>query len=233
MTRKSEIAANLEKVEVEIAAALDQAGRNRSEITLIAVTKNFPLSDVEILYQLGVRDFGENRDQEARSKISLFDGEGVRWHFQGQLQRNKLASISSWADLVHSVDDVKYLKGLSDGAQKSGRKISALIQISLDEDARTGRAGTDLAGARQILATAEREGENLAGISLVGVMGVAPLGGSPRPAFTQLHEIFLELRRSAPEMTILSAGMSGDFIDALLSGATHLRIGSSILGSRH
>ena len=130
----------------EIAAALKLAGRSRSEVTLIVVTKNFPASDIELLYQLGVRDFGENRDQEAREKIPQVNraiGNEVRWHFQGQLQRNKLASIGSWADMVHSIDDVKYLKGLSDAALKTERKIQALIQISLDELPNPGRAGIE------------------------------------------------------------------------------------------
>lgn len=238
MNREQEIAQNLHQVEQEIAAALHSAGRKRSEITLIVVTKNFPASDIEILYRLGVRDFGENRDQEARSKIPLVRGEGIRWHFQGQLQRNKLASISSWADVVHSVDDVKYLAGLSNGALRKPRHAShdkpapltCLIQISLDPQPSPGRAGTDLPGALEIIATCERE--RLSGISIAGVMAVAPLESPAREAFSRLHHIYGELKAQHPALTILSAGMSGDFAAAIAEGATHLRIGSSILGSR-
>lgn len=238
MGRKSEIRANIEQVELEIAKALERCGRKRSEITLIAVTKNFPISDIEILYELGLRDFGENRDQEARVKFQEFlqylggDRQQVNWHFQGQLQRNKLASISAWADLVHSIDDAKYLKGLSEGARERARQIDGLIQISLDEEPAPGRGGTDLAGAIDILSTYERYRSELSGIALVGLMGVAPLGVAPERAFAKLAEIFAELRAEFPSLQILSAGMSGDFIEAIIAGATHLRIGSSILGSR-
>lgn len=238
MERDQEIQVNLARVESEISAALSKVERKRSEVTLIAVTKNFPVSDIEILYTLGVRDFGENRDQEAREKVRYFreesptKGEGIRWHFQGQLQRNKLASIASWADMVHSIDDVKYLGGLSRAAIENHRHVRSLIQLSLDENPTPERGGTDLAGAMEILATFERTRSELSGISIVGVMGVAPLAGSPKRAFTRLYQAFSEIRRAFPEVTILSAGMSGDFVDALTSGATHIRLGSSILGSR-
>ena len=235
MDRKSELAGNLERVEEEIAAALKLAGRSRSEVTLIVVTKNFPASDIELLYQLGVRDFGENRDQEAREKIPQVNraiGNEVRWHFQGQLQRNKLASIGSWADMVHSIDDVKHLKGLSDAALKTERKIQALIQISLDELPNPERAGTDRAGAAEILSTYESQKSALAGLSIVGVMAVAPLNSPAKSAFIRLNKVFTELRGDFPDLRVISAGMSGDFTQALFAGATHLRIGSSILGSR-
>jgi pyridoxal phosphate enzyme (YggS family) len=243
MVRSQEISRNLSRVEEEINQALELSGRERSEITLIAVTKNFPVSDIEILYDLGIREFGENRDQEAREKVRYFQEsshhqfESMRWHFQGQLQRNKLASISSWAHMVHSVDDKKYLKGLSEGAVKNGRNIQCLIQISLDEYPTAGRGGTDVAGAREIIATFEREQNQLLGITLAGVMGVAPLNKPPAEAFSRLAEIYAGIGSgsgsgSGSGMKILSAGMSGDFHEAILAGATHLRIGSSILGSR-
>ena len=239
MDRKSEIAANLAAVEVQIADALRSAARTRSEITLIAVTKNFPVTDVELLYELGIRDFGENRDQEAREKVAYFRERGggafpdMRWHFQGQLQRNKLGSIGSWADMVHSVDDVKYLQGLSDAAVRNHRHIRTLIQLSLDEEPSPGRGGTDLAGALEIISAFERARSSLSGISIDGVMGVAPVVGEPAHAFALLADRFRELSQSYPELSILSAGMSGDFAEAIGAGATHIRIGSSILGSRH
>lgn len=239
MDRKSEISANIERVEAQIARALVASGRNRSEITLIAVTKNFPSSDIEILYELGIREFGENRDQEARTKVQevgqrLGDRRNeVRWHFQGQLQRNKLASISSWADMVHSVDDLKYLKGLSQGAVQRGRQIQALIQICLDQTPSPGRGGTDFQEALEVISAYEGSRSELSGIALVGVMGVAPLDLPPAEAFSRLAQIFGELQVAYPSLQILSAGMSGDFSEAIIAGATHLRIGSSILGSRH
>lgn len=246
MEREQEIKENLQIVEDEITRAAEGAGRRRSDITLIVVTKNFPTSDIEILYRLGLRDFGENREQEAREKVELL-GETcpeIRWHFQGQLQRNKLASIGRWAHMVHSLDDPKYLKGLSDAAVKAERRVKWLIQLSLDPDypqtggegaggaGRAGRGGTDLPGAKEIISTFERAREQLIGLELVGVMGVAPLGIAPSLAFAQLNKAFIELSTIYPPLTILSAGMSGDFEAAIHAGATHVRIGSSILGSR-
>ena len=246
MDRETEIAENLARVQAQVAAAVSDAGRDRSEITLIAVTKNFPVRDIEILYNLGVRDFGENREQEAREKVEYFAAapmskfNDIRWHYQGQLQRNKLASIGSWASLVHSVDDQKYLQGLSDSAIKHGRTVECLIQISLDGDLQAesagnaGRGGITVAGARELLTHLQDEQSAgcLSGISLTGVMGVAPLEAQPKSAFAKLEKVFYELKELSPAMTKISAGMSGDFIPALACGATHLRIGSSILGSR-
>lgn len=233
MNRKDELAHNLARVEMEISQALNDSGRSRSEITLIVVTKNFPVSDIEILYQMGIRDFGENREQEARAKAkALSDYLDIRWHFQGQLQGNKLASIGLWADTVHSVDDKKYLKGLSDAAVKNGRSLKCLIQISLDHPYRDGRGGVDLAGASDILRTFALEKAEFSALEITGVMGVAPLGEDPKKAFSELQKAFFELKEMAPGLHVLSAGMSGDFVPALSTGATHLRIGSSILGSR-
>lgn len=246
MDREAEIAENLARVQAQVATAVRDAGRDRSEITLIAVTKNFPVRDIEILYNLGVRDFGENREQEAREKVEYFATaqkskfKDIRWHYQGQLQRNKLASIGSWANLVHSVDDQKYLQGLSDSAIKHERIVECLIQISLEEDSQVertgsvGRGGINVAGARELLTylQIEQSAGRLSGICLTGVMGVAPLEAQPESAFARLQKVFYELNALSPAITKISAGMSGDFIPALACGATHLRIGSSILGSR-
>lgn len=221
---------------MEISQTLKDSGRARSEITLIVVTKNFPVSDIEILYQMGVRDFGENREQEARAKVeALSNYSDIRWHFQGQLQRNKLGSIGAWAHTVHSVDDKKYLKGLSDAAVKNGRTLNCLIQISLDQplrNEREGRGGVDLAGAHEILRAFAAEKAERSALEITGVMGVAPLGEDPKRAFSELQKAFFELKKMAPGLKVISAGMSGDFVPAIASGATHLRIGSSILGSR-
>lgn len=240
MDRSSELADNLAKVESEITTTLNRIGRPRDAVTLVVVTKNFPVGDIDILYQCGIRDFGENREQEAREKVNHFAAlaasgrnySDIRWHFQGQLQRNKLASIGSWAHLVHSIDDVKYLKGLSDSALSHKRIVEGLIQISLDPHPAAGRGGVNLEGAEEIISTYESKREELAGLNLVGVMGVAPLGESAAEAFTELQSVFSQLRRNTPYLSTLSAGMSGDYISALEHGATHIRIGSSILGNR-
>ena len=236
MDRKSEIKQNIARVEAAINRALKDSGRSRTELTCIAVTKNFPVTDIEILYDLGIRDFGENKEQEAQKKVAYFRGRldrdfsDIRWHFQGQLQRNKLASIGSWAYMVHSVDDVKYLKGLADSASSQGRSVRALIQISLDTQKSSGRGGIDIQGAREILRSYENSRNP--GLEIVGLMGVAPIEENPSSAFERLNMVFLTLQKDAPYLSTLSAGMSGDFESAIRHGATHLRIGSSILGNR-
>ena len=151
--RRIEISQNLAAVEREINLAVEKSNRNRSEITLIAVTKNFPVSDVVHLYDLGLRNFGENRDQEARVKVEEFkkyvaDSESskdqanqVKWHFQGQLQRNKLRSIATWADFIHSLDQERYLLPLQQLSIELKKPISLLLQLSLDLPIRPDRGG--------------------------------------------------------------------------------------------
>lgn len=238
--RRIEISQNLAVVEREICVAVEKSNRDRSEITLIAVTKNFPVSDVVHLYDLGLRNFGENRDQEARAKVEEFkkyvaDSEKsgdqvnqVKWHFQGQLQRNKLRSIASWADFIHSLDQERYLLPLQQLSVELEKPISLLLQLSLDLPIRPDRGGVppeDLIG----LGAKIREHS---GLILQGLMAVAPLDVAPDLAFSALQTISGTFLKAFPDATWVSAGMSGDFAAAIASGATHLRIGSSILGSR-
>lgn len=224
LTRKAEISANLEIVKNKIEIAADSANRDPSEIKLIAVTKTFPISDLLYLYELGVRDFGENRDQEASGKVPQLPSD-INWHFQGQIQSNKLKSISSWATFIHSVDQFKYAKMISDFS--AGQVKSIFIQLSLDQipDGRGGVSPTDL----HDLATQINQLPNL---KLMGLMAVAPVGEDPNLAFTRLAKYQNEFVQNFPEAKSLSAGMSGDYESAVSHGATHLRIGSSILGNR-
>ncbi len=155
MNRIDEISANLEKVNEQIKLAAEKANRSTDEITLIAVTKTFPVSDIEILYSLGIREFGENRDQEASGKVSLLPDD-VKWHFQGQIQSNKLKSITSWASYIHSVDQLKYAQIISQ--HSGGIEKPIFIQVSLDKPPQS-RSGVnpsnllELAGAIYLLQT--------------------------------------------------------------------------------
>jgi pyridoxal phosphate enzyme (YggS family) len=214
MNRKDEIAQNLEIVRSKIAKVADH------EVTLIAVTKTFPVSDAQILHELGVRDFGENRDTEGAEKSALVSGS---WHFQGQIQSNKLKSITSWASVIHSLDDPRHFEVIEKVAP---HRLQIFLQVSLDGAHHRGGAGLD---DLYSLATMVEES---ATHSLAGLMSVPPLGLDPNDAFTQLSAIHTEFMKRFPTATFLSAGMSGDYESAVSHGATHLRIGSSILGSR-
>jgi pyridoxal phosphate enzyme (YggS family) len=224
MSRVDEISGNLEKVKEQIKLAAASANRLSEEITLVAVTKTFPVSDIEILYSLGIRDFGENRDQEASAKVGLLPKD-VRWHFQGQIQSNKLKSITSWASFIHSVDQLKYAQMISD--YSAGNEKPIFMQVSLDKPPQS-RSGVnpsellELAGAISALP----------GIRLQGVMAVAPVNSPAEQAFAELEDIRSDFLSTFPDAKSLSIGMSGDYQIAIKYGATHIRIGSSILGIR-
>jgi pyridoxal phosphate enzyme (YggS family) len=228
MTRESELAQGLATVRDRIESACADAGRSSDEITLVVVTKFFPASDVRLLADLGVRDVGENRHQEALDKAAECADLDVRWHFIGGLQSNKAAAVTAYADVVHSVDRTKLVGGLSRGAQERERDLECLVQVSLDPPGASGRAGCD---PDDVLAVVHRIQE-ADGLQLRGVMGVAPLGGDPDEAFASLAEIASVVRTQVPDATWVSAGMSGDLEHAVRHGATHLRIGSAVLGPR-
>lgn len=226
--RSDELAANLASVEERISAACVAAGRPRDEVQLIVVTKFFPRSDMDLLTELGVVEMGESREQEAATKLD--DGgapDGVRMHFIGQLQSKKANAVARWADVVHSVDRSKLVTALGRGAEAAGRDVTALIQVNLDPQAETQRGGADPA---QVPALAEE----IAGspLRLGGLMAVAPPDVDPNPAFERLARLFEDVRADHPGATFLSAGMSGDLESAVRHGATHLRVGTAILGTR-
>ena len=224
MSRVDEISANLEKVKEQIKLAAASANRLSDDITLVAVTKTFPVSDIEILYSLGIRDFGENRDQEASAKVGLLPKD-VRWHFQGQIQSNKLKSITSWASYIHSVDQLKYAQMISD--YSAGNEKPIFMQVSLDKPPQS-RSGVNPSELRE-LAGAISE---LPGIRLQGLMAVAPVNSPAEQAFAELEDIRSDFLSTFPDAKSLSIGMSGDYQIAIKYGATHIRIGSSILGIR-
>ncbi|WP_369200877.1 YggS family pyridoxal phosphate-dependent enzyme [Streptomyces sp. PU-14G] len=232
--RKAELATNLARVEERIERACDAAGRKREDVTLIVVTKTHPASDVRLLAELGVGDVAENRDQEAAPKAAACADAALRWHFVGQLQTNKARSVAGYADRVHSVDRVRLVAALSNAAARAEREIGCAVQVAFD--AASGSVGerggvapdgvTDLAEA---IGAAQ-------GLRLDGVMTVAPLAGPlagrPQEAFEQLREISTGLRTAHPAATMVSAGMSADLEEAVRAGATHVRVGSAVLGQR-
>lgn len=228
-SRRAQIAHNLDVVRDRIATACAAVGRDPSEVTLTVVTKFFPASDVRLLADLGACDVAENRHQEAEAKARECADLGLRWHFIGGLQSNKAAAVAAYADVVESVDRPKLLAGLSKGAAGRGKVLDCLVQVSLDPPgAGGGRAGAQPSEA-VALAELVRRTEAL---RLRGVMAVAPLGEDPGTAFARLAEVASEVRRTDPAATWVSAGMSGDLEQAVEAGATHVRVGSAVLGSR-
>lgn len=226
MDRREEIASNLAAVRERIAAACVASGRSAGEITLIAVTKTYPASDVLHLVRLGVRDIGENRDQEAAPK-ALEVGPGPRWHFIGRLQRNKAKSVVTYADMVHSVDSVDLAQTLAEqAAKRRPEPLDALVQVSLDDEPHRGGApGDAFMSVAETIASA-------GSLRLRGLMAVAPLGEAPETAFARLARYITLFRVDHPDATVVSAGMSDDLDAAIAHGATHVRIGSALLGKR-
>lgn len=233
--RRAEIAANLSAVRRRIASACHRAGRDASEVTLIAVTKTRPPEDVVHLAALGVHDIGENRDQEAAPKAAAVRASGVevRWHFVGRLQRNKCPSVVRYADLVHSVDSRRLATALANASSRyRDRPIDVLVQVSLDGDPSRGGAVVDGADPETSLDPVIDAVAGAEALAFRGLMAVAPLEWEPERAFALLAEVAAAVRRDHPEATILSAGMSGDIEEAINYGATHVRVGSALLGNR-
>jgi pyridoxal phosphate enzyme (YggS family) len=214
MNRMEEISENLEVVRSKIAKVANH------EVTLIAVTKTFPVADAQILHDLGVRDFGENRDSEGAEKSAVVSG---TWHFQGQIQSNKLKSITSWASVIHSLDDPRHFEIIEKVAP---HRLQIFLQLSLDgSDHRGGAALEKLMDLAELV-------ENSPNHTLAGLMSVPPVEMDPDQAFAQLAAIRTDFLKQFPLAQSLSAGMSGDYELAISHGATHVRVGSSILGSR-
>ena len=214
MNRMEELSHNLEIVRSKIAKVANH------EVSLIAVTKTFPASDVQVLYELGVRDFGENRDAEGAEKAAIVSG---TWHFQGQIQSNKLKSITSWASVIHSLDDPRHFEIIEKVAP---HPLQIFLQVSLDGAHHRGGAG--LEELHSLAALVEKSPTH----TLAGLMSVPPVEMNPNDAFAQLALIHMEFMKLFPGAKSLSAGMSGDYEEAISHGATHVRVGSSILGSR-
>lgn len=226
MSRREEIAAGLAETERRIQSACDAVGRDRDEITLIAVTKTYPASDVDLLADLGVTEVGENRHPEAGDKHAEVAAT-LTWNFLGGLQTNKAGAVARYADVVHSVDRAKLARSLDRGAESAGRVLGCLVQVDFDttDPGRSGVTPDSVADLADLIAGADH-------LRLDGLMTVAPLGVEPRPCFDQLVALSATLREAHPGAAMISAGMSADLEDAVHAGATHLRVGRSILGDR-
>lgn len=228
MSRRDELATNLATVRARISAACASAGRLDGEVTLVVVTKFFPASDVRLLAGLGVTEVGENRHQEAEAKAAECADLGLRWHFIGGLQSNKAAAVAAYSHVVESVDRIKLVAPLDRGAHTRSGPVDALLQVSLDppgSDHRAGAAVEDLSALADAVEAAEM-------LELRGLMAVAPPADDPAEAFARLAAIRRDFLAGHPHATWLSAGMSGDLEHAVKQGATHVRIGSAVLGSR-
>ena len=220
MKRHDEIEIHLREVRERIATAAYIAGRNPAEITVIAVTKTFPISDVVILKVLGIKDFAENRDGDAAPKACAVTG---TWHFQGQIQSNKLKSICAWSQVIHSLDDARHFEIIEKTAV---HPLQIFLQVNLDGN--TSRGGASIDSLLRLAEVVERNSTH----TLAGLMAVAPLGIDVKMSFSHLAAIHTDFLKRFPNARALSAGMSGDYEIAIACGATHLRLGSSILGSR-
>ncbi|HQJ34915.1 MAG TPA: YggS family pyridoxal phosphate-dependent enzyme [Rhodoglobus sp.] len=215
-----DLEARLASVTAEVAQAARDAGRNPGEITTIVVTKFHPAALVRQLADLGVSDFGESRHQEAQPKIAELADLAATWHFIGQVQSKKARQVRSYVDVIHSVDRPSLVDALAGGP------LDVFIQVNLTDDpARGGAQPDDLASLAERVASTE-------GLKLRGLMAVAPLDSEPRREFARVRTLSERLRAAHPEASGLSMGMSGDFREAILEGATHLRIGTAITGNR-
>lgn len=221
----SAVADNLARVKARIAAAAERSGRRAEEITLVAVTKKQPVSMLLEAQAAGVTDVGENYVQETVEKQGFLSPRpGLRWHLLGHLQTNKAKAAVSLFDLIQSVDSVKLAVALSKQAQTAGRTQEILLQVHLgDEPTKTG-----LPPEQAIDAAAEIAA--LPGTELQGLMGIAPFGVDPRPYFQELRRLFESL--PSANRRVLSMGMSGDFETAIEEGATMVRVGTAIFGTR-
>ena len=223
------LAERLAETQQRITAAALRCERSSDDIRLIVVTKNHPTQLVFDLLELGVRDFGENRDQEAAPKaaeVRAVSAVEHRWHFIGQLQSNKVKSVVNYASAVHSLDRQSLLDSLGKATIEREVPLDVFIQLNLTDD--QGRGGIQpvnlLPFAEQVMTHG--------GLNLVGVMGVAALDNDLERDFGAIRAASERLRTLKPEAALISAGMSEDFETAIAYGATHLRIGSAITGKR-
>ncbi|PPK95230.1 hypothetical protein CLV92_10651 [Kineococcus xinjiangensis] len=228
--RAQELADRLAAVRGRIGAAERACGRPPGGVRLVVVTKFFPASDVRLLAGLGVEDVGESRDQEAAAKAAECAGLGLRWHFVGQVQTNKARSVARYADAVHSLDRLRLVGPLGRAATGAGRQVGCFVQVCLDAAA-PGASGRGGAAPDDVPALADAVA-GTAGLRLLGVMAVAPLGEEPDRAFARLRALAERVRGDHPGAVEVSAGMSGDLEQAVAHGATLVRVGGAILGPR-
>ncbi len=227
--RRDELAERVAGVRERVARAAAAAGRSADDVSMVVVTKTWPSSDIRLLHELGVTDFAENRSQEGETKAAELADLPITWHFIGQIQSNKASRIAGYASVVHSVDSVRVAHRLNSGAERAERSLECLVQVSLDPAADASGRGGVRPGLADEIAEALEAAEFL---RFAGVMGVAPLHEDSTLAYRRLAEVAAQLRLRHPDGSLLSAGMSADFEAAIRVGATHVRVGSAILGLR-
>lgn len=228
IARRDELRGRLAAVRSRIERACLESGRNPDDVKLVAVTKFHPASDISELAGLGVHDFGESRAKEFVDKAESL-ALPLTWHFVGQLQTNKAAQVAAKADVVHSVDRFALVEALSRGAERHGRELSCLVQVNFTGDSNRGGVPSGDGEAVQELASQIVSAPRL---TCSGVMAVAPFGRNAGEIMPRLREISALVREVEPLASFISAGMSNDFEEAVSGGATHIRIGSALLGSR-
>ena len=214
----------LEAVRRRMAEASERTGRGPRSVTLVAVSKGFGVERVRAAKEAGQHDFGENRAAELKRKAAA--EAGVRWHFLGRLQRNKVRDVVGVAGLIHSVDRIELARSIADRAQRAGRVQQVLVQVNAGAD--PAKSGCEPDGALRLV----EQIRGLDGIACQGLMTIPPLQGDPRPVFRRLRELRDEARARWPEVQHLSMGMSKDFEVAIEEGATIVRVGEAVFGPR-
>jgi PLP dependent protein len=225
--RRDFLASRIADFKAELARTAVEAGRNPVDINLITVTKGFPASDLELLAELGVTDIGESKDQEVMARLVTIKAGGFNLHFIGQLQRNKIKSICSYSSVIHSVDRIEILNSIAAAALHLETNPGVLLQVDLAAVKNPNRGGVDPLKLFDLAASVDS-----ANLPLLGLMAVAPLGESVEAAFERFAILSEKLQSEYPTARFRSIGMSGDWQLAVRYGATHLRIGSALLGNR-
>lgn len=224
--RYLEIENRWQEIRARIERAAVQSGRSLSDITPIAVTKTFPVTDVALLQKLGFNQFGENRVADLREKASAEYEAPATWHMLGQLQTNKVNQAVRAADVFHSCDRPRLVHALQRAATNADKQLDVLIQVRLDDDPNRGGIAPE-----HVSSLAEEIAQSDA-LRLRGVMAMAPKDAEPAAAFSRLNEISQQLTAVYPDATWISAGMTNDFEIAIEHGATHVRLGRGLLGTR-
>lgn len=223
-----QLQANLAEVDRRIRVAADEAGRDRNDVTLVAVTKTFPIEILQLALDAGLSHLGENRAQELKEKASVL-GRTPRWHFIGNLQTNKVRNVVGVAEMVHSVDRFGLAEAIDRRAAALGIVQDVLLEVNVSME--PSKHGVEPGGALHLA----REIAGLGSVRLKGVMTMAPRSDDPessRPYFAELRELSERLRSDFPGATVLSMGMTDDYPVAVAEGSTHVRVGRALFGSR-
>lgn len=235
MARCDEIAGNLAAVRERIHAAEAAAGRAEGSVRLLPVSKFHPVGDIEILGELGIDLVGENREQEARDKAQHLAaaGKDVGIAMIGQIQSKKANAVARWAREVHSLDSVKLAAGLDRGmalalerGDRTSMVLPCMVQLSADGDA--DRGGVIPERIDEVVGAVE----DAAHLEFAGFMVVPPLDADPRAVFTRARELTDAHQSALGRRLHLSAGMSGDFVEAIACGSDIVRVGTGVFGAR-